>query len=156
MARANVISLTAEEPLPGAFNVASGRPRTVLEMAQALTAAAGAQTLEPIVSGESRLGDVRHVFASAERARRVRVDTGTEVFDGTTRGLESDGALRVQTESGEIKVVRAGDVQLFACSSSMYLWGVSAADLLPFMSGSRGLIAFLAEDMEDAAEVLSF
>jgi BirA family biotin operon repressor/biotin-[acetyl-CoA-carboxylase] ligase len=47
-------------------------------------------------------------FASA---KRVRVDTGTEVFDGTTRGLESDGALRVQTESGEIKLVRAGDVQ---------------------------------------------
>jgi peroxiredoxin family protein len=53
-------------------------------------------------------------------------------------------------------LARAGDVRLFACSSSMYLWGMSAADLLPFMAGSRGLIAFLAEDMEDAAEVLSF
>ncbi len=43
--------------------------------------------------------------------KRVRVDTGTELFDGTTCGLESDGALLVQTEAGEIKVVRAGDVQ---------------------------------------------
>jgi len=40
----------------------------------------------------------------------VRVDTGTEVFEGTSRGLESDGALRVETSAG-IKIVRAGDVQ---------------------------------------------
>ncbi len=53
-------------------------------------------------------------------------------------------------------LVRAGDVRLYACSSSLYLWGLSAGDLLPFMSGSRGLIAFLAEDMEDAVEVLSY
>jgi dTDP-L-rhamnose 4-epimerase len=84
VARANVISLTAEEPLPGAFNVASGRPRTVLEMARALTAAAGLRTLEPIVSGEFRLGDVRHVFASAERARRV---LGFEAREGFAEGM---------------------------------------------------------------------
>jgi len=41
----------------------------------------------------------------------VRVDTGTEVFEGTSRGLESDGALRVETSAGETKIVRAGDVQ---------------------------------------------
>lgn len=43
--------------------------------------------------------------------KRVRVDTGIEVFEGTTRGLENDGALRVATPSGEISIVRAGDVQ---------------------------------------------
>jgi biotin-(acetyl-CoA carboxylase) ligase len=41
----------------------------------------------------------------------VRVHTATEVFKGTTRGLEPDGALRVETATGEIKRVRAGDVQ---------------------------------------------
>jgi biotin-(acetyl-CoA carboxylase) ligase len=41
----------------------------------------------------------------------VRVHAATEIFDGTTRGLEPDGALRVETATGEIKSVRAGDVQ---------------------------------------------
>ena len=31
-------------------------------------------------------------------------------YRGTTRGLESDGALRVETAGGKMKVVRAGDV----------------------------------------------
>jgi dTDP-L-rhamnose 4-epimerase len=65
VAAANVLALTASEPVPGAFNVASGTPRTVLDMARGLAAAfAGAN--EPEVTGEWRGGDVRHVFASAE------------------------------------------------------------------------------------------
>jgi BirA family biotin operon repressor/biotin-[acetyl-CoA-carboxylase] ligase len=41
---------------------------------------------------------------------RVCVSNGGETFAGLTRGLESDGALRVETAAGEIRVVRAGDV----------------------------------------------
>lgn len=41
----------------------------------------------------------------------VRVDTGTEILEGKTCGLEGDGALRVQTIDGQTKVVRSGDVQ---------------------------------------------
>jgi BirA family biotin operon repressor/biotin-[acetyl-CoA-carboxylase] ligase len=42
--------------------------------------------------------------------RPVRVSLGEESFAGMTRGLESDGALRVETSDGRIRVVRAGDV----------------------------------------------
>jgi len=56
--------------VPGAFNVASGTPRTVGDLARALARAAGGE-LEPEVTGDFRLGDVRHVFASADRARDV-------------------------------------------------------------------------------------
>jgi BirA family biotin operon repressor/biotin-[acetyl-CoA-carboxylase] ligase len=42
--------------------------------------------------------------------RRVRVTLSDEAFEGTTRGLESDGALRVETAGGRMKIVRAGDV----------------------------------------------
>lgn len=42
--------------------------------------------------------------------RRVRVTVADDSFEGTTRGLESDGALRVETDNGKIRVVRAGDV----------------------------------------------
>jgi dTDP-L-rhamnose 4-epimerase len=66
VARANLLALTVDEPVPGAFNVASGTPRSVLDMASALAAAMGGPA--PQVTGEWRAGDVRHVFASAERA----------------------------------------------------------------------------------------
>jgi dTDP-L-rhamnose 4-epimerase len=70
VARANVLALTADAPVAGAFNVCSGTPRTVGELAAELARAAGPGAPAPEVTGEFRLGDVRHVFASAERAER--------------------------------------------------------------------------------------
>jgi dTDP-L-rhamnose 4-epimerase len=67
VARANVAALTAPEPVVGPLNVASGRPRTVRELADALAAGTG---LEPQVVGGGRLGDVRHVVASPDRAAK--------------------------------------------------------------------------------------
>ena len=49
--------------------------------------------------------------SSYARGKRVRVESGAEVWGGVTDGLEKDGALRVVLESGEVRVVRAGDVQ---------------------------------------------
>ncbi len=69
VARANVIALSAPDTAAGAYNVASGSPRSVLAMATALAAAYGDAAPTPIVTGEYRLGDVRHVFASPTRAR---------------------------------------------------------------------------------------
>lgn len=40
----------------------------------------------------------------------IDVVNGEESFRGVTRGLEPDGALRVETKSGAIRIVRAGDV----------------------------------------------
>jgi len=51
-----------------ALNVGSGRVTTVGQMATALAGAAGAP--EPEITGRFRLGDVRHVTASSERAAR--------------------------------------------------------------------------------------
>jgi dTDP-L-rhamnose 4-epimerase len=62
VARANVLALLAPEPVPGAFNVASGEPHTVGELAAALAGAMGGPA--PVVAGGWRPGDVRHVFAS--------------------------------------------------------------------------------------------
>ena len=66
VARANLCALAAPAEVEGAFNVASGDPRTILDVARAVTVGAP----EPEVVGGYRLGDVRHVFASPERARR--------------------------------------------------------------------------------------
>lgn len=44
--------------------------------------------------------------------KSVRVVLVNETIFGTTRGLEENGALRVETVSGEIKIVQAGDVEM--------------------------------------------
>ncbi|MGD9734656.1 MAG: NAD-dependent epimerase/dehydratase family protein [Solirubrobacterales bacterium] len=68
VARANLLALRREGP-PRAFNVASGRPQSVARMAELLSAEAGPEAPRPVVTGEFRLGDVRHVFADPGRAR---------------------------------------------------------------------------------------
>ena len=67
IAAANVLAVHAAAP--GAFNVASGQPRRLLDMAEALADAFGAHAPRPEVVGGWRAGDVRHVFASPDRAR---------------------------------------------------------------------------------------
>ncbi len=50
-----------------AFNVGSGTPRTVGRLAQGLAEAVGGP--EPVITGDYRLGDVRHITADSARAR---------------------------------------------------------------------------------------
>ncbi len=69
VARANALALLGPASVGGAVNVCSGHPRTVGELARALAAAAGPDAPDPVVTGEFRLGDVRHVFADPGRAR---------------------------------------------------------------------------------------
>ncbi len=66
---------------------------------------------------------------------------------GVATGRELAGLLR--------ELAAAGDVRCSACSSSLYLWGVGAGDLIPEIAGPRGLIAFLAEDLAEATQILS-
>jgi dTDP-L-rhamnose 4-epimerase len=65
--------------MPGAFNIGSGHPRSILDMAQALSVAFAGE-LDPVVTGDFRLGDVRHVFASTELAREVLGFVAEEEF----------------------------------------------------------------------------
>jgi dTDP-L-rhamnose 4-epimerase len=94
VARANVAALAATEAGSGlrAYNVASGRPTTVGEMATALARVLDGP--EPVVTGEFRMGDVRHVVASPARAAtelgfraRIDLETGlTEFAHAALRG----------------------------------------------------------------------
>jgi dTDP-L-rhamnose 4-epimerase len=72
VAAANLAALDATgNGVPGgfrAYNIASGRPCTVGEVAAALSAATGGPP--PEVTGEFRTGDVRHVVAAPGRAHR--------------------------------------------------------------------------------------
>jgi dTDP-L-rhamnose 4-epimerase len=70
VARANLLALEAPVPVAGVFNVASGQPHTVGELATALAAAMDGPP--PEVAGGWRPGDVRHIFASpAQAAERL-------------------------------------------------------------------------------------
>ncbi|MCF6525252.1 NAD(P)-dependent oxidoreductase [Streptomyces sp. JJ36] len=65
-----------------AYNTGSGEPHTVGEMAAALAAAYGGP--EPVVTGEYRLGDVRHITADS---RRLREELGWRPQTGFAAGM---------------------------------------------------------------------
>ncbi|HVF13155.1 MAG TPA: NAD-dependent epimerase/dehydratase family protein [Acidimicrobiales bacterium] len=90
VARANVAALTRSDVEPGAYNIASGTPHTVGDLARALADAlsteagsreagpieagstdTGGPDLTPVITGRWRLGDVRHIVASPTRAERA-------------------------------------------------------------------------------------
>ncbi len=90
VARANVLAL-GDDARPGTYNVASGVPHTVLEMATAI-AAAHDGGIRPQVVPRFRVGDVRHVFGSAESAReglgfRALVEFGAGMREFATAPL---------------------------------------------------------------------
>ncbi|MEV7323585.1 NAD-dependent epimerase/dehydratase family protein [Streptomyces sp. NPDC093970] len=84
VAAANAVALEAR-PEPGAltaYNTGSGEPHTVGEMARALADAHGGP--EPEVTGEFRLGDVRHITADSAR---LRADLGWKPEVGFADGM---------------------------------------------------------------------
>jgi dTDP-L-rhamnose 4-epimerase len=67
VAKATVLAAEKQTPGVRAFNVGSGTPRTVGEMAEALADALKGP--RPVVTGHYRLGDVRHITADSSRLR---------------------------------------------------------------------------------------
>ncbi|MDX2757439.1 NAD-dependent epimerase/dehydratase family protein [Streptomyces europaeiscabiei] len=86
VAGANLAALDGLDALPEgghrAYNVGSGEPHTVGEMAAALAEAYGGP--EPVVTGEFRLGDVRHITASS---RRLGEELGWKPQVAFTQGM---------------------------------------------------------------------
>ncbi|MFN2515907.1 MAG: biotin--[acetyl-CoA-carboxylase] ligase [Pyrinomonadaceae bacterium] len=61
-------------------------------------------------NGAENIGQEWSLRSSYASGKRVRVSNADEEVEGMTNGLESDGALRVKTDNGEIRTIRAGDV----------------------------------------------
>lgn len=72
VAAANVLAVEKVADLPtdtyAAYNICSGRPVSIADVAEMIAAATGDGRLAPTVTGEFRSGDVRHIVASPERA----------------------------------------------------------------------------------------
>jgi BirA family biotin operon repressor/biotin-[acetyl-CoA-carboxylase] ligase len=116
---------------------ADSLPATVSDLATSVEAATGAQPDSTRVLTEllkaigerydllhSPLGrehTIREWCANSSYAigRQVRVALEHDTFEGTTRGLESDGALRVETADGKMRIVRAGDVTALRATASL-------------------------------------
>jgi dTDP-L-rhamnose 4-epimerase len=84
VAHANLLALqggTAGELVT--YNVASGVPHTVGEMAAELTRAAAGP--RPVVTGQDRLGDVRHIVASPAKAQAELGFTAQTSFEDGMR-----------------------------------------------------------------------
>ncbi|WP_229053820.1 NAD(P)-dependent oxidoreductase [Aeromicrobium sp. Leaf350] len=91
VARANVLALEQVGQHPTgltAYNVASGRTFTIGEMAATLARAAGGD--EPVLTGDFRRFDVRHVVASPDAAR--------EGLGFTAEIAPEDGLARLATD----------------------------------------------------------
>ena len=89
----------------------TGRPPDAERLLASLTRALARRYEElQAEGGEAETVRAWESRSSFARGRRVRVALEGETFEGTTRGLEPDGALRVETDAGEIRIVRAGDV----------------------------------------------
>ncbi|MFG1935010.1 NAD-dependent epimerase/dehydratase family protein [Mycobacterium sp. NPDC048908] len=69
VAAANVAAVGSQLPGFSAFNVCSGRPISILEMATELCETRG--EVLPVVTGQYRSGDVRHIVADPTRAADV-------------------------------------------------------------------------------------
>ncbi|MET8005455.1 NAD-dependent epimerase/dehydratase family protein [Nonomuraea glycinis] len=85
VASANLAALHHDRQGMRVYNVATGEPRPIIDLAATLSAAAG--TPAPVVTGEYRLGDARHIVATPERIKRelgwsprTDFETGVKAF----------------------------------------------------------------------------
>ncbi|MGW7045221.1 NAD-dependent epimerase/dehydratase family protein [Streptomyces avermitilis] len=95
VATANVAALEASSPVGAltVYNTGSGEPHTVGAMARALAAAYGGP--EPVVTGEYRLGDVRHITADSSR---LRAELGWKAETGFEDGMREFARARLRDE----------------------------------------------------------
>jgi dTDP-L-rhamnose 4-epimerase len=89
------------------FNIGSGEPHTVRDVAQRLARVLGKEHLEPEILGKYRVGDIRHCYADIDKARRVLgYEPRVQLDDGLgelAAWLESQAAVdRVAQASAEL------------------------------------------------------
>jgi dTDP-L-rhamnose 4-epimerase len=84
VARACRLALEAPRQVDGAINVGSGTAITIREVAERLAGVLGKE-IEPVMTGQHRVGDIRHCTADISTAREV---LGFEPAVGFDEGLE--------------------------------------------------------------------
>ena len=106
VARACRLALETPAAAGRAFNISSGVPMTVLEVAERTVRAIGRSDIDPQVTGKYRAGDIRHCFADITMARdvlgyepRVSLEEGLEDLAGWLEGqVAVDHAIEARQE----------------------------------------------------------
>ena len=105
VARACLLALTAPGADGGVFNVGSGRAYTVRGIALSLASVLGCERIKPEITGNYRVGDIRHCFADIALARR---ELGYEPRLSLEQGLtELAGWLAGQVAYDRVAEARA-------------------------------------------------
>ena len=90
---------------------ASGRePEREALIASLLRALSRWYSLLHEVGGREKIVAAWSSRSSYATGKLVQVSNGDEIWQGTTCGVEHDGALRLETGNGETRLIRAGDV----------------------------------------------
>lgn len=71
VARACLLALDSGRAAGEAINIGSGQPRSVREVAVAMGRVMGREHIKPEITGEYRVGDIRHCYADIRRAREL-------------------------------------------------------------------------------------
>jgi dTDP-L-rhamnose 4-epimerase len=71
VARAFRLAMEVEQAKGGVLNIGSGRSFTIRQIASRMAAVLGHGGIEPEITGQYRVGDIRHCFADITLARRV-------------------------------------------------------------------------------------
>lgn len=91
------------------FNIGTGIPRRIVDIAQTLAQVVGRESIQPVVTNTFRKGDIRHCFADYSRARTVlgfapRIpweESLLEIADWCTRAPTAD---RFQQADHELRL----------------------------------------------------
>lgn len=104
--RANILAINSSRMDYEAFNVGTGRPVSVLDVASMLTKLYGA-SFEPQVVGSYRPGDIRHCYADISKIRRVGYEPKTDLETGLSElvawGRDETAVDRVDAAQMELQ-----------------------------------------------------
>jgi dTDP-L-rhamnose 4-epimerase len=101
VARACRLVLGAREVTHDVLNVGSGRSVTIREIAERMAAVLGRDDVRPMMSGQHRVGDIRHCFADVARAReRLDYEPRVSLEEGMAELAEW---LRTQTAEDRVE-----------------------------------------------------
>lgn len=90
----------------------TGRPIAADEVAEQLTGYLSYfYEILNAPGGPAEIVDQWRRRSSYFSGKSVRVTLESEVIEGTTDGLEENGALRVKTQGGSVTIIQAGDVE---------------------------------------------
>jgi dTDP-L-rhamnose 4-epimerase len=104
--QANMLALKTGAMDGQYFNVGTGRPISILQVARTISRIHGSE-LEPVVTGDYRAGDIRHCYADISRIAahgykpRVGFQDGMEELARWSRGQEAQD--RFDEASGELE-----------------------------------------------------